>query len=71
MRIIVHKHDADLDVLLLKHKGTTQYSFVNLTRAHICPCRFDSIDEALKDLEARKHDGSICGYEIIEMKHAT
>lgn len=27
-------------VLLLKHKAEGGYSFVNLTKGHICPCGF-------------------------------
>lgn len=65
MKIIVHKNGIDLDVLLLKHKGTEQYSFVNLTRGHICPCVFSSIEDAMKDLEERKAAGKLESYEIV------
>lgn len=66
MRFLIHKSSGTAEVLLLPHKGTDQYSFVNLTKGHICPCRFNSIDEALKDLETRKQRGYISSYKVME-----
>ena len=65
IKFIVHKETEDLDVLLLRHKGTDKYSFVNLTKGHICKCVFDSVDEAMKDIEDRKAKGLLVDYEII------
>lgn len=66
IKFIVHKETEDLDVLLLRHKGTDKYSFVNLTKGHICKCVFDSVDEAMKDIEDRKVKGLLVDYEIVE-----
>lgn len=55
----VFKPSGTVDVLLLKHKGTDEYSFVNLTKGHICPCRFRSMEEAILDLAERKKGGRI------------
>ena len=66
IKFIVHKETEDLDVLLLRHKGTDKYSFVNLTKRHICKCVFDSVDEAMKDIEDRKAKGLLIDYEIVE-----
>lgn len=66
IKFIVHKETEDLDVLLLRHKGTDKYSFVNLTKGHICKCVFDSVDEAMKDIEDRKAKGLLVDYEIID-----
>ena len=66
IKFIVHKETEDLDVLLLRHKGTDKYSFVNLTKGHICKCIFDSVDEAMKDIEDRKAKGLLVDYEIID-----
>ena len=63
--IVVRPKDI-VTVLLLKHKNTNEYSFVNLTKGHICPCRFKSINEAVKDLEERKESGNIINYKFIE-----
>lgn len=65
IKFVVHKETEDLDVLLLRHKGTDKYSFVNLTKGHICKCVFDSIDEAMKDIEDRKVKGLLIDYEIV------
>ena len=62
----VYKENEIIDVLLLRHKGTDKYSFVNLTRGHICSCVFNSVDDALKDIEDRKQKGLLIDYEIIE-----
>lgn len=62
----VFKPSGTVDVLLLKHKGTDEYSFVNLTKGHICPCRFRSMEEAILDLAERKKDGRIFNYLILE-----
>ena len=67
-KIIVVRPKDIATVLLLKHKNTNEYSFVNLTKGHICPCRFKSIDEAIKDLEERKNSGNIINYKFIERK---
>ena len=66
IKFIVHKETEDLDVLLLRHKGTDKYSFVNLTKGHMCKCVFDSVDEAMKDIEDRKVKGLLVDYEIVE-----
>lgn len=60
LRII--RDDDIVEVLILKHKDTDFYSFVNLTKGHICPCNFNSIQEALEDLSKYPN---ILSYEIL------
>ena len=48
---IFYKNGKTADVLILPHKGTNYYSYINLTKGHICPCMFNSIEEALEDLK--------------------
>lgn len=64
MFIKVYKTTGTIDVLLLPHKNTSTYSFINLTKGHICPCVFNSINEALQDLENRKNNGLVLGYKL-------
>ena len=66
LKIIVYKENETLEVLLLKHKNTEKYSFVNVTKGHICRCIFQSKDEALEDIETRKKKGLLLDYKIIE-----
>jgi hypothetical protein len=62
-RIKVTRVDGVFDILLLKHKTYNGYSFVNLTKGHICPCVFKSEEEAMADLEKYKQSGKIVDYE--------
>lgn len=67
MKYLVQKSNKDLcEVYILPHKETGKYSFVNITKEHICPCVFDTYEEALQDLENRKKDNLIKGYWKIQ-----
>ena len=67
MKYLVQKSNKDLcEVYILPHKETGKYSFVNITKGHICPCVFDAYEEALQDLENRKKDNLIKGYWKIQ-----
>ena len=48
------------------NKLDNTYSFVNLTKRHICPCRFTSIEDAIKDMKEKKDNGEIVDYINIE-----
>ena len=48
MHFYIFKRNETLDVLLLPHKGTNMYSFVNLSKGHICPCLCVSIEYSSK-----------------------
>ena len=54
-------------VILIRHKIEEQYSFVNLTKGHICPCKFHSVEDAMKDLEEYKRRGDIIEYKEIKL----
>ena len=53
-------------VILLKHKITGKLSFINLTKEHICPCEFNTVEEAEQDLEKYKKEGKIIKYYKID-----
>lgn len=65
-KYIVTKLSGTVEVLLLKNKGETTWTFVNLTKGHICECRFDSVHDAVKDLNDRLRSGKITGYARID-----
>lgn len=52
-------------VTILKNKIDNTYSFVNLSKEHICPCRFESEDDALKDLHRQLEEQKIKEAEAI------
>jgi hypothetical protein len=49
--IVVTKNDDTKCVCtIMQHKFTKKYSFVNITKGHICSCEFNTQEEAVKDL---------------------
>lgn len=59
---LIRKQDDDVVVAILKNKADDTYSFVNLTKEHICPCRFKSMEDAIADMERQKEEGKIIRY---------
>ena len=66
LKFLVSKPNETIEVLLLPYKNTNKYSFVNITKGHICSCVFNSIDEAIEDMEERKKKGLIDRYRRIK-----
>ena len=66
LKFLVFKPNETIEVLLLPYKNTNKYSFVNITKGHICSCVFNSIDEAIEDIEERKKKGLIDRYRRIK-----
>ena len=50
------------------NKSDHTYSFVNLTKGHICTCRFVSIEDAIKDMEEKKDNGEIIDFINMEAR---
>ena len=46
----------------MRNKSDNTYSFVNLTKNHICPCRFNSVEDAVKDMNKKILNGEIISY---------
>ena len=53
---LIRREEDDVVVTILKNKADNTYSFVNLTKEHICPCRFKSMEDAIADMERQKED---------------
>lgn len=64
LKFIVTRPDDTALVYLMKNKYDGTYSFVNITRWHICPCRFSSIQDAIADMDRLKEEGKIIRYEL-------
>lgn len=55
-------------VSIMKRKENNKYSFVNLTKSHICKCQFNSIEEALNDMDTYIKDGKVIKYEKVNLE---
>ena len=58
----VNRPNDSVMVAIMPHKDKNKYSFVNLTKNHICPCEFNSVDGAIADMERLKKEGKIISY---------
>lgn len=64
-RFFVIRKIDNVEVLIMKIKNENKYKFVNLSRGHICPCIFDSEEDAIDDLRKYKESGKIIDfYEV-------
>lgn len=48
---LVIREKDNVVVSIMMNKLDHTYSFVNLTKGHICTCKFDSIEDAIKDMK--------------------
>lgn len=63
---LVQRTNGNVIVSIMRNKSDNTYSFVNLTKGHICPCRFDSIEDAVKDMDEKILNGEIVEYFMLE-----
>ena len=61
-RWLVERPKDEVVVTIMKNKLDGTYSFVNLTKEHICPCKFESVDDALKDIDEKINSGEVIRY---------
>ena len=64
LKFLVTRPKGTVLVYLMKNESDNTYSFVNITRWHICQCRFQSIREAVADMNRLKEEGKIIRYEF-------
>lgn len=65
MKIIrVYRKDRIVDVIIALDKITNKYRFINLTDEDICTCQFDTMNDAIIDLNNRKE---VLYYKIIDL----
>ena len=53
-------------VTILYNRQTDKYTFVNLSNGHICSCNFDTIEDAIQDMEKQKSEGKLIEYIELE-----
>ena len=58
----VNRPKDSVMVAIIPHKNNGKYSFVNLTKNHICPCEFNNVDDAIADMDRLKSEGKIISY---------
>ena len=64
LKFLVTRPKDTVLVYLMKNESDNIYSFVNITRWHICPCRFQSIRDAVADMDRLKEEGKTIRYEF-------
>lgn len=62
-RYIVKRPKDTVEVLILPNKNGSGYQYVNLTKGHICPCKFKTELEALRDMDKKVSEDKILYYE--------
>lgn len=60
MRLRIVRLDDTVEVLILPHKNLGKYSYINITKGHICPCMFNTVEEAIADLDNYSNIVSWC-----------
>lgn len=45
------KRKQDIVMCYLMKQKTGGWSYINITKKHICPCVFDTVEDALEDLK--------------------
>ena len=63
---LVKRPNDEVIITIMKNKSDNTYSFINITKEHICPCRFESIKDAVKDMERLKTIGKIIDYSELQ-----
>lgn len=64
IKIYVNRPKGDVEVTIMFDRNTEKYCFVNLTKGHVCKCRFNSYEEAIQDLENEISLGNVNFYTI-------
>lgn len=63
---LIKRNKGNVVVSIMFNKSDYHYHFVNLTKGHICSCGFESVSDAIKDMEIKKSNGEII--DFIEIK---
>ena len=64
-RYIVKRPKDTVEVLILPNKDGSGYQYVNLTKGHICPCKFKTAFEAQFDMNKKMNEGTVLTYTKI------
>lgn len=62
IKYFVVRPKDNVEVAIMRNESDNTYSFVNLTKGHICTCRFSSVEEALADMDKQIEAGKVIVY---------
>lgn len=65
-RYIVKRPKDTVEVLILPNKDGSGYQYINLTKGHICPCKFKTETDALRDMDKKVSEDKVLYYEEIK-----
>jgi hypothetical protein len=59
--ITIYRYDKKkyYTISIFKHKVGGKYSFLNITKQHICPCEFDTYEDAMNELKEKEQKGEL------------
>lgn len=59
---VVERPKDTVVVSIMFNRADGKYHFVNLTHPHVCPCAFDTVEDALADMDEQIQLGSVIRY---------
>lgn len=62
----VRRTKGNVIVSIMYSKTDNKYHFVNLTKSHICHCCFNTVEDAILDMDQLKNEGKIIEYYKME-----
>lgn len=65
-KYLVVRENGNVEVAIMFNEFNGAYHFVNLTKGHICPCEFESVYDAIEDMQKKKESGEIIDYIKME-----
>ena len=61
-KFYVERPNDDVVVYIMINRQDNKYHFVNLSHGHICSCAFDTMEDAIEDLNRCISEGSVLRY---------
>lgn len=63
---LVVREKGNVIVSIMFSKFSRSYHFVNLTKGHICSCEFETVFDAVNDMQNKKDNGEIIDFIKME-----
>ena len=59
---LVIRDKGNVVVSIMFNRFNGSYHFVNLTKGHICSCEFETVWDAIEDMQSKKDNGEIIDF---------